>query len=160
MRMPLVNYILLADDDKDHAVLFGRILNRVDPTKTLITVYDGQQLLDFLQQFQPQILFLDLNMPCKNGVDCLLEIRSNPKYNDLRIIVYSSSLHMQDISKCYSYKADLYLVKPFDTEHLSNALHTILKPDWQSELSGYHYFINNRFVPFTTPAWKRVIEII
>lgn len=152
MRMPLVNHVLLADDDKDHALLFGHILHKVDPTKTLITVTDGQQLLDLLRQFQPQILFLDLNMPCKNGVDCLMEIRSNPDFNELRVIVYSSSIHMQDIAKCYNYKADLYLVKPFDTEHLSNALATILRGDWQSELTGYHYFINNRFVPFTSVA--------
>lgn len=150
--MPLVNHILLADDDRDHALLFKRILKKVDPQKELLTVHDGQQLLDFLETFQPEILFLDLNMPCKNGVDCLMEIRSNPRHKDLRIIVYSSSIHMQDIKKCYAYKADLYLVKPFDTELLITALRMILRPDWQNELPGYHYFINNRFVPFTSPV--------
>lgn len=151
MRMHLVSHILLADDDKDHALLFKHILKKVDPHKELLTVHDGQALLDLLESFQPEILFLDLNMPCRNGVDCLRDIRSNPLYKDLRIIVYSSSIHMQDIKKCYNYKADLYLVKPFDSEHLTNALRMILRQDWQSELSGYHYFINNRFVPFTSP---------
>jgi len=153
MQMPLVNHIVLADDDQDHALLFKRILQRTDPSKILIHVKNGEELMELLAVTQPEILFLDLKMPCKNGHECLQEIRQNPEFNNLRIVVYSSSVEMTNIKKCYRNKADLYIVKPFSTEHLTHALTSILRPEMQNHIfSNYHYFINNKFVPFTAQS--------
>ena len=69
MQMPLTNHIVLADDDKDHGTLFERILKGVAPDKTLSVVTDGAELFRLLAQVKPEILFLDLNMPCKNGIE-------------------------------------------------------------------------------------------
>lgn len=150
MPLPVQNLFVLADDDRDHALLFERILNTVDPTKRLMVVHDGAELLSILTQVQPEILFLDLRMPCKNGLECLQVIRSTPELQDLKVVVYSSSSHMTDIQKCYVHKADLYMVKPFNTEHLRGALNIILKKDaWEAAYLRNHYYINNRFVPFT-----------
>lgn len=144
------NFVILADDDQDHAYLFGRMLGKVDPFIKLVVAKDGGELLDLLQTSVPELLFLDLNMPCKNGFECLKEIRNNLKLADLPIIVYSSSSRMTDIQKAYVHQADLYMVKPFHTEHLTNALEAVLKMDLkQSAIRKDHYFINNRFVPFT-----------
>lgn len=150
MPLPIANYIILADDDKDHGSLFERILKQVDPSKKLALVHDGEELLNLLAAVRPEVLFLDLRMPCKNGLECLQEIRNHPELKDLKVVVYSSSSHMGDIQKCYLYKANLYMVKPFDVTHLSSALELILKKDsWQEAYLKKHYFINNRFVPFT-----------
>ena len=150
MSLPVANYIVLADDDKDHGVLFERILKEVEPSKKLSVVHNGEELLSLLTQVIPEILFLDLRMPCKNGIECLQEIRNTPELKDLKVVVYSSSSHMTDIQRCYLHKADLYMVKPFHTEHLRSALDVILKKDsWQNQHLNKHYYINNRFVPFT-----------
>lgn len=150
MPLPVQNLIVLADDDRDHALLFGRVLNTVDPSKRLMVVHDGEELLSLLTQVQPEILFLDLRMPCKNGLECLQAIRSTPELQGLKVVVYSSSSHMTDIQRCYIHKADLYMVKPFNTEHLRSALDIILNQDaWQEQQLNKHYYINNRFVPFT-----------
>jgi CheY-like chemotaxis protein len=150
MQMPLINHIVLAEDDVDHAFLFRRVLRTVAPSKTLIHVTNGEELMELLAITQPEILFLDLNMPCKNGHECLEAIRKNPEYGNLPIVVYSSSVEMNNIKKCFSNNADLYIVKPFSMEHLKHALTAILKPESQRAFLGkYHYFINNKFVPFT-----------
>lgn len=150
MHMPLVNHVILADDDKDHGTLFERILKSVDPSKTLTVVTDGEALLHLLAQVKPEILFLDLNMPHKSGIECLQEIRKNEALKDLKVVVYSSSSRMSDIRRSYIHKADLYMVKPFHTEHLRNALDIVLNRDhWQRAALKNHYYINNRFVPFT-----------
>lgn len=152
MHMSLANHIILADDDNDHGTLFERILKGVDPSKTLSVVTDGEELLRLLAQVKPEILFLDLNMPCKNGIQCLQEIRKSDALMDLKVVVYSSSSRMSDIKRSYLYKADLYMVKPFHTEHLRNALDIVLNKDlWQAASLKNHYYINNRFVPFTAP---------
>jgi CheY-like chemotaxis protein len=150
MPIPVANYIILADDDKDHALLFRRILRDVAPSRTLSVVHDGEELLALLQQVKPELLFLDLRMPCKGGIECLQAIRANPALSDLRVVVYSSSSHMSDIQRCYGNKADLYMVKPFSTEHLRSALNLILETNaWEASYIRNHYYINNRFVPFT-----------
>lgn len=150
MYMPLANHVILADDDKDHGTLFERILKGVDPSKTLTVVTDGDALLRLLTQVKPEILFLDLNMPHKSGIECLREIRCTEALNDLKVVVYSSSSRMSDIRSSYVHKADLYMVKPFHTEHLRNALDIVLNRDlWQKATLKNHYYINNRFVPFT-----------
>lgn len=149
-REPYMNHVVLADDDKDHGFLFRMVLKQVDPSKTVSIVKDGAELMDFLKKKVPDLLFLDLNMPCKNGLECLNEIRQQLQLKDLPIVVYSSSTHMTDIQKSYIHEADLYMVKPFNSFHLRNALESILKMDWKKEMSDQrYYFINNRFVPFT-----------
>ena len=149
-RAPHTNFVILADDDRDHAFLFERILKKVDPSKKLVVAKDGGELLELLTTTVPELLFLDLNMPCKNGFECLTEIRNNLKLAELPIIVYSSSSRMTDIQKAYVHKADLYMVKPFNTEHLTNALESVLSMDLKKSAARKdQYFINNRFVPFT-----------
>ena len=57
---------------------------------------------------------------------------------------------MTDIQKSYVHKADLYMVKPFNSVHLRNALQSILQMDWMKNYpTQKYYFINNRFVSFT-----------
>jgi CheY-like chemotaxis protein len=147
---PYMNHVVLADDDRDHGLLFQTVLKQVDPTKILTIVRDGEELMRLLQQQVPDLLFLDLNMPCKHGLECLLEIRQQLQLRDLPVVVYSSSTHMTDIQRSYLHKADLYMVKPFNSFHLKNALQSILTLEWKNRSTEQkYYFINNRFVPFT-----------
>jgi CheY-like chemotaxis protein len=148
-----MNRVVLADDDPDHGILFQIVLKQVDPSKSLTIVKDGGQLMNLLNTYIPDLLFLDVNMPCKNGYECLVEIRQHPELAQLPIVVYSSSTYMTDIQKSYIHKADLYMVKPFNSVHLRNALESVLKMEWIGHHSNQKfYFINNRFVPFTAQA--------
>ncbi|HEX6333682.1 MAG TPA: response regulator [Flavisolibacter sp.] len=148
-----IHHILLADDDADHAELFRRTVHRLDPDLKVSHVSDGEALFIFLHMNAVDLLFLDLNMPCKNGYECLQEIRRDPHLADLPVIVYSSSSHMTDIQKSFIHRADFYMVKPFNSEHLRTALQSILSENWREAPSiRHHYFINNRFVPFTATA--------
>lgn len=148
-NVPL-SHIVLADDDIDHGRLFERILEKVHPSISLTRILDGEALLQYLSYNTPDLLFLDLNMPCKNGLQCLEEIRKEERLKQLPIVVYSSSSDLIDIKKSFLNKASLYMVKPFSAAHLLNALQIVLSMDWlNSEKETYHYYINNRFVPFT-----------
>ena len=143
-------HILLADDDQDHALLFDTIVKKLYPEKALSIVNDGNDLFEFLKQHLPDLIFLDLNMPCKNGIECLNELKSKPAYRSIPVIVYSSSAHLNDIQDSYVHKADFYMVKPFSVKHLELALENIFSMDWNAGSPiNQHYYINNRFVPFT-----------
>ena len=144
-----MNQVVLADDDRDHGTLFKMVLKQVDPSKQLTIVRNGDELIQLLKITRPDLIFLDLNMPCKNGIECLVEIRGKLGLTDLPVVVYSSSTHMTDIQRSYIHKADLYMVKPFNSVHLRNALESIMKMEWRNNFAEKFYFMNNRFVPFT-----------
>lgn len=149
-KISSVHHLLMADDDKDHAMLFERIIKKEYPCVHVSCVQDGEQLIRFLHRHPVDILFLDLNMPCKNGYECLQEIRRDASIKDLPIVVYSNSAHLSDIQKSFLLQADFYLVKPFITDHLRTAIRMILAVDWTDDPPiKRHYFINNSFVPYT-----------
>jgi CheY-like chemotaxis protein len=147
------HHILLADDDRDHGFLFHCILQKQDASKKISQVHDGEALLQFLATHTPDLIFLDLNMPCKHGFECLDIIKGSDRLKHIPVIVYSSSSQLSDIKASYIHKADFYMVKPFSSKHLEQALASIFSLDWNagSPLNS-HYYINNRFVPFTAAA--------
>ncbi|HEY0733164.1 MAG TPA: response regulator, partial [Chitinophagaceae bacterium] len=86
-----IRSIVLAEDDKDDHIFFSEALMQIDPSLKLTTVDDGNELMDLLKHYYPDILFLDLDMPYKNGLECLREIRSSETLKDLPVIVFSST---------------------------------------------------------------------
>lgn len=81
-----VLYILLADDDADDRLFFKEAMEEINSDTLVSFVNDGSQLMYFLNQtgiLMPHIIFLDLNMPVKNGMECLKEIRANDKFKAL-----------------------------------------------------------------------------
>ncbi len=86
--------LLLADDDDDDCFLFEEALSEIPVTTQLTTVHNGEQLMQLLTKTTdtlPHLLFLDLNMPRKNGFQCLNEIKQNEKLKNLPVIIFSTS---------------------------------------------------------------------
>jgi CheY-like chemotaxis protein len=107
-------HILLADDDEDDRFFFNLVLKELPMANLLTTVEDGVQLMNYLNKNAdqlPYVLFLDLNMPLKNGSECLLEIKRNPKLKDLPVIIYSTSLHEDIADILYENGAHYYIRK-------------------------------------------------
>jgi DNA-binding NarL/FixJ family response regulator len=106
--------ILLADDDIDDRFFFDMALKEMSfPTK-LATTEDGEKLMSYLLKNTknlPDVLFLDLNMPRKNGAECLLEIKLNNQLKHLQIIVYSTSVHENIADMLYKNGASYYILK-------------------------------------------------
>ncbi|MBC7915362.1 MAG: response regulator, partial [Pyrinomonadaceae bacterium] len=81
------------------------------------TVNNGIQLMDYLSKKDaalPHLILLDLNMPRKNGLECLKEIRSNEKFKGISIAIYSTSASKNDIDETFSNGANVYIKKPSD----------------------------------------------
>jgi CheY-like chemotaxis protein len=124
--------ILLADDDKDDCFLFREALSEIPVATNLETVHDGEQLMTYLNEHSenlPHVLFLDLNMPRKNGFECLSEIKFNDKLKDLPVIMFSTSYprdmhYEQDIMKIlYKIGAMDYIRKPENFNQLKQVIH-------------------------------------
>ncbi|WP_194973905.1 response regulator [Aquiflexum lacus] len=118
--------ILLADDDEADRLLFKDAFTELKSGITIATVNDGIELMDLLYQTEtedlPQILFLDINMPQKTGIDCLKEIRADHRFKDLTIAIYSTSSNEKDMEQTFIYGANVYIHKPNSFEKLKKVL--------------------------------------
>ncbi len=127
--MPRPLNILLADDDKDDCFLFDEAIEELPLAVNLTIVHDGEELMqlltDALDNF-PDALFLDLNMPRKNGFECLSEIRGNIKFTHLPIIIFSTSFDPEIANQLYKKGAYYYMRKPSGFSNLRKAIHQAL----------------------------------
>ena len=107
--------ILLADDDIDDCIFFKAAVDEFPLPTQLTAVHDGEQLMLLLaceKNELPDILFLDLNMPRKNGFECLSEIKFNKKFNKLPVIMYSTSFDQGIVNLLFKNGAQYFIRKP------------------------------------------------
>jgi len=130
--------ILIAEDDKDDVDIFEIALKEVNIPYKLRHAENGDKLFILLKDKIPQILFLDINMPCKDGVACIVEIRKNREYDGLPVIVYTSSLYQRTIDECYWNGANLYVTKALTFLSLTKKLQKIFDIDWERHMYYPH----------------------
>lgn len=109
--------LLVAEDDPDDQYFFQEAMEVVRPpdVETHI-VLDGAQLMKFLREKTPdpyrrRLVVLDLNMRVKDGRTTLREIRANPDFAGIPVVVLSTSDNDEDVQYCRHYGAD-YFRKP------------------------------------------------
>ena len=138
MNTKLLN-IALADDDDDDRMLFSEAIEEIS-IKTKLSLFNhGQELMDYLSApsvVLPDLIFLDLNMPIKNGMECLKEIRQNSNLKDLCIAIYSTSSSEKDIEETFLNGANIYLNKPNNFVKLQSSVERILQLNWQYHTSN------------------------
>ena len=127
--------IFLADDDADDCLLFEDALREVASDTTLRTALDGMELMDILDETvppPPDMIFLDLNMPRKNGFECLHAIRTDQKLKAIPVIIFSTSAQPEFIERVYQSGANRYIRKPSSFAELRSAISQMLAIDWDT----------------------------
>ncbi len=107
--------ILLADDDMDDCLFFKKAVEELPVVTTLTIVNEGEQLMQLLTNEAnelPHVLFLDLNMPRKNGFECLSEIKGNKKLHQLPVIIFSTSFEQEVVNQLFKNGAQYFIRKP------------------------------------------------
>ena len=131
--------ILLADDDEDDRLFFKEALEDIKIKSVVTTVNDGIELMEYLNQTDailPDVVFLDLNMPRKNGIQCLEEIRNNDTLKSLTVAIYSTSGAERDIEETFVKGANVYIKKPNDFTTLKKVVEEAMRINWQYHTSG------------------------
>ncbi|MDQ3016817.1 MAG: response regulator [Bacteroidota bacterium] len=124
--------IILAEDDEDDTQFFESALNCISDPPELIHARDGVELTIILRELEnlPDVVFIDLNMPRKNGAQCLQEIREAEAFKDLPVVVLSTTSNQDVIDAVYHSGANLYVQKPSDMQSWKNAIAKVLSLDW------------------------------
>ena len=127
--------ILLAEDDPDDRFMIAQAFAESYLSGTLLTVDDGEELLDYLlhraryaeatSSPRPSCILLDLNMPRKDGREALLEIRQNPGLRDLPVVVLTTSDLQSDKEYCAALGICDYVIKPSRFDELIDLMKKI-----------------------------------
>lgn len=127
--------ILLAEDDPDDILLTREALSECGNENILKTVRNGEELLDYLRRRnafkdskkspRPGLIFLDLNMPKKDGREALKEIKSDPELREIPIVVLTTSQQQEDIINSYKLGVNSFISKPVSFEELVETMRTV-----------------------------------
>lgn len=108
--------VLLAEDDEDDKEFIKLAFAKVAAKQRLHIADNGQEALNFLIPLKendlPCLIVLDLNMPVLNGLQTLEALKKIPKFQNIPIVILSTSDNYDDKSRCLSKGAIEYLVKP------------------------------------------------
>ncbi len=128
--------ILLADDDKDDREFFQEALYAISSDVVLKTAENGIEVLKKLrlERDLPELIFLDLNMPLKNGYECLDEVKADEQLKDIPVVIFSTSLQQETADQVYESGASLYVVKPNSFPELTLLLQKFDELGWQIPL--------------------------
>lgn len=126
-------HVLLVDDDSEESYLFNEALEHAHLNIRLSRAIDGNDLMAYLlREAPPDLVFMDINMPYKDGLEALTEIRNNPKFKNLPLIIYSTTKNENSINACYEKGADLFVIKPDDFDELMHVVEKVCTYDWKN----------------------------
>lgn len=126
--------VLIGEDDDDDFLIFSLAVEDIAYKIMLSRAADGNTLMEMLNRELPDMLFLDLRLPGKDGKQCLHLIRADRKFDKLPVIIYTSLDDLQNIQYCYQEGSNMYTVKPNSVNELREILQRIFTLDWKRTL--------------------------
>ncbi len=135
--------IFYTDDDPDDQELFRDVINEMDSNLDLYIQNDGAELITLLDNPppHPQLIFLDLNMPVKNGIEVLKEIRETERLRDFPVVIFSTSDDENAIQTTRELGANFYITKPTSYNLLKKAIAYTIAIDWKNFKPGITDFV-------------------
>lgn len=120
----LIN-ILLVDDSEDDVELTLEALHGTKFANNVQVVNDGMEAMDYLSKRgkyssvpAPSLVLLDLNMPRKNGLEVLAEMKADPALRKIPVVILTTSQAEEDIIRSYDLHANCFISKPVDLSQL------------------------------------------
>jgi CheY-like chemotaxis protein len=119
--MKKINPIVIVDDDIEDHMMLDEYFKEVGINDKVTFLINGQLALQYLESIEdssklPKLLVLDLNMPIVTGSQVLLQIKQTPRFKNIPVIIFSTSINENEKRKCLSFGALEYLVKPITWE--------------------------------------------
>lgn len=116
--------VLIADDEPNIVTSLEFLLehNGYD----VRVAHDGQEVLDQLPEYRPDLILLDVMMPVRNGFEICQTIRANPEWRDMKIVMLTAKGRDIEATKGLALGADAYVTKPFSTKDLVERVKELL----------------------------------
>jgi CheY-like chemotaxis protein len=121
--------VLFVDDDVEDREFFVDALSYVNPKLLCVLARDCEQALTILNTSgqYPQYIFLDIHMPAMDGRSCLRRIKSDERFRDIKVVMYSTTSDQQLMEDYKKLGATYFLVKPTTFKGLCDSLSVLLE---------------------------------
>jgi CheY-like chemotaxis protein len=131
---PELTDVLLVEDDPGDVLMTREAFEHYRIRNTLHVVGDGEQAMQFLRQAgeytsmpRPGLILLDLNLPRRNGLEVLEDVKSDAELLSIPVVVLTTSQAEQDILRSYALHANAYISKPVDFDRFNDVIRQINK---------------------------------
>jgi two-component system, response regulator len=130
----MIGHVIYVEDEPDDAFFMQRAFQQCAPEVELKILNNGHEAIRFFaddldpplhRDFKPGLVLLDINLPGRSGLDVLREIRSQPFFRLMPVIMYTSSNQPIDIVEAYRRGCSAYLVKPRSPEKLREVVNAV-----------------------------------
>jgi response regulator RpfG family c-di-GMP phosphodiesterase len=124
-----IKIVYVDDDDDDHFIFF-RNLKEIDNSIRLVSITESEKLMDYLlknMEDLPDYIFLDLNMPKKNGSECLAEIKAHDQLKQIPVIIFSTCYHEDILGQLYKDGAAYAMRKSSSCEQTKKMIRYVLE---------------------------------
>ena len=119
--------VLIVDDEQHIRLLIEQTLEELeDDGIDLLTAQDGEEALSVVQNHHPALVFLDVTMPRKSGIEVCQAIKSDPALSGTYIVLLTAKGQAHDREQGLAAGADLYMTKPFDPDDLLRRAREVL----------------------------------
>lgn len=137
--------IFLAEDDDDDRDFFNAAVSSITSEVELVTVNNGEKVIDFFRSKKnlPDLVFLDINMPKADGIECLRYIRQLHPGNEPVVIMLSTASSEKVIEQSHTYGANIYIEKPSQFKQLVTFLSYCIN-DLKSAPDNKEFVLNRR----------------
>lgn len=108
--------ILIADDEANIVISLEFLMKREGFEVEI--AYDGEAALQAVQQRAPDLILLDVMLPKINGFEVCQQIRANPRWQAVKILMLTAKGRDTEVAKGLGLGADAYMTKPFSTKDL------------------------------------------
>ena len=125
----LIHRILFVDDDEDDFLLFREAVSSINPAISVSFIGDCDKDPSKFPWLDPDLIFLDLNMPGCNGFDCLKKFKESD-LKDVPVVIFTTTRNQAHIDQAYQCGATLFLSKPFSFSMLTKTVQELLELDW------------------------------
>jgi CheY-like chemotaxis protein len=124
--------ILVVDDDIEDQEIISEHFNKAGFLEGVSYVENGQEAINFLETMVaskchlPRLVILDLNMPVLNGTETLAKLKTDPRYKDVPVVIFSTSDNGIEKEKCLAFGAEDYIIKPMTYKEGQNVMKKFL----------------------------------
>ncbi|KAF2507098.1 response regulator [Flavobacterium zhairuonense] len=135
--------IFYTDDDEDDLSLFADAVESLSKDIVLQTYSGGEKLLNAIAHSppKPNVIFLDLNMPGKNGFDVLNELKGSEENSDIPVVIFSTSNEPSIIEKCLTLGANYFITKPVLMKDIIKSIEHSLTINWKEFVPDQKTFV-------------------
>lgn len=119
--------VLLVEDNPGDIVMIREAFEQSLTPIQLYVVSNGEQAIKFVRRTdrdapRPSLILLDLNLPIYNGLEVLADLKGDPEFLSIPIVMLTTSRAQRDIEQCYALHANAYIVKPDDFDGYADVI--------------------------------------